>query len=125
MSIDAKALTNGLSSAEVAERVAAGKTNDVPARASRTVGQIVRANVLTRINAIYGVLFAIIMSTGYFLDGMFGLLIIFNSGIGMIQELRAKRTLEKLAIVGQARPTVRRDGSAVEIPPNEIVLDDR
>ncbi|ALG06552.1 HAD-IC family P-type ATPase [Kibdelosporangium phytohabitans] len=114
----------GLSSAEVAERVAAGKTNDVPARASRTVGQIVRANVLTRINAIYGVLFAIIMSTGYFLDGMFGLLIIFNSGIGMIQELRAKRTLEKLAIVGQARPTVRRDGAATEIPPNEIVLDD-
>nr|WP_042190187.1 HAD-IC family P-type ATPase [Kibdelosporangium sp. MJ126-NF4]CEL19150.1 Cation-transporting ATPase, E1-E2 family [Kibdelosporangium sp. MJ126-NF4]CTQ95049.1 Cation-transporting ATPase, E1-E2 family [Kibdelosporangium sp. MJ126-NF4] len=114
----------GLSSAEVAERVAAGKTNDVPARASRTVGQIVRANVFTRINAIYGVLFAIIMSTGYFLDGMFGLLIIFNSGIGMIQELRAKRTLEKLAIVGQARPTVRRDGAAVEIPPHEIVLDD-
>ncbi|SMD15222.1 cation-translocating P-type ATPase [Kibdelosporangium aridum] len=127
MSIDHTALgtiDGGLTSAEVAERVAAGKTNDVPARASRTVGQIVRANVLTRINAIYGVLFAIIMSTGYFLDGMFGLLIIFNSGIGMIQELRAKRTLEKLAIVGQARPTVRRDGAPVELAPNEIVLDD-
>ncbi|MCE7008642.1 HAD-IC family P-type ATPase [Kibdelosporangium philippinense] len=127
MSIDNTALgtiDGGLTSAEVAERVAAGKTNDVPARASRTVGQIVRANVLTRINAIYGVLFAIIMSTGYFLDGMFGLLIIFNSGIGMIQELRAKRTLEKLAIVGQARPTVRRDGATVELAPSEIVLDD-
>jgi cation-transporting ATPase E len=124
MSIDAKALTNGLTAAEVAERVAAGQTNDVPARASRTVGEIVRANVLTRINAIYGVLFAIIMSTGYFLDGMFGLLIIFNSGIGMIQELRAKRTLEKLAIVGQAKPTVRRDGAARELAPNEVVLDD-
>jgi cation-transporting ATPase E len=124
MSIDAKALTNGLTAAEVAERVAAGQTNDVPPRASRTVGEIVRANVLTRINAIYGVLFAIIMSTGYFLDGMFGLLIIFNSGIGMIQELRAKRTLEKLAIVGQAKPTVRRDGVSVELAPNEVVLDD-
>jgi cation-transporting ATPase E len=114
----------GLSAADVAERVAAGRTNDVPARASRTVGQIVRANVFTRINAIFGVLFAIILSTGYYVDGLFGLLIIFNSGIGMVQELRAKSTLEKLAIVGQARPTVRRDGVARELPPNEVVIDD-
>src|SRR3954469_5925445 len=114
----------GLSAADVAERVAAGRTNDVPARASRTVGQIVRANVFTRINAIFGVLFAIILTTGYYVDALFGLLIIFNSGIGMIQELRAKSTLEKLAIVGQARPTVRRDGVATELPPNEVVIDD-
>jgi cation-transporting ATPase E len=114
----------GLTAADVAERVAAGKTNDVPTRASRTVGQIVRANVFTRINAIYGVLFAIILSTGYFIDGLFGLLIIFNSGIGMVQELRAKKTLENLAIVGQAKPTVRRDGVAVELAPNQVVLDD-
>ncbi|GAB3871171.1 cation-translocating P-type ATPase [Kibdelosporangium lantanae] len=124
MSIENAVAERGLSAADVAERVAAGKTNDVPARASRTVGQIVRANVFTRINAIFGVLFAIILSTGYYVDGLFGLLIIFNSGIGMIQELRAKRTLEKLAIVGQARPTVRRDGVATELPPNEVVLDD-
>ncbi|MEV4310644.1 HAD-IC family P-type ATPase [Actinocrispum sp. NPDC049592] len=126
MSVNARnALTErGLNAADVAQRVAAGQTNDVPARASRTVGQIVRANVFTRINAIYGVLFAIILSTGYFIDGLFGLLIIFNSGIGMIQELRAKNTLEKLAIVGQARPRVRRDGVAAELPPNEVVLDD-
>jgi cation-transporting ATPase E len=126
MSVNAQdqAATHGLTAAGVAQRVAAGQTNDVPARASRTVGQIVRANVFTRINAIYGVLFAIIMSTGYYVDGLFGLLIIFNSGIGMIQELRAKRTLEKLAIVGQARPTVRRDGIAAELPPDEVVLDD-
>ncbi|TCO58470.1 cation-translocating P-type ATPase [Actinocrispum wychmicini] len=117
-------IENGLSAADVAQRVAAGQTNDVPARASRTVGQIVRANVFTRINAIFGVLFAIILSTGYFVDGLFGLLIIFNSGIGMIQELRAKRTLEQLAIVGQARPRVRRDGVASDLPPNEVVLDD-
>jgi cation-transporting ATPase E len=117
-------ITPGLTAADVAQRVAAGQTNDVPARASRTAGQIVRANVFTRINAIYIVLFAIIMSTGYYLDGLFGLLILFNSGIGMIQELRAKRTLEKLAIVGQARPTVRRDGVAAELPPDQVVLDD-
>jgi cation-transporting P-type ATPase E len=114
----------GLTAAEVAQRVAAGQRNDVPARASRTVGQIVKANVVTRINAIFGVLFVLILSTGYYVDGLFGLLIIFNSGIGMVQELRAKRTLERLAIVGQAKPTVRRDGVAAELPPDQVVLDD-
>ncbi|WP_158893861.1 cation-translocating P-type ATPase [Amycolatopsis anabasis] len=117
-------VANGLSAAEVAERVAAGQTNDVATKASRTTGEIIRANVFTRINAIYGVLFAIILSTGYLVDGLFGGLIIVNSAIGMIQELRAKRTLEQLAIVGQARPRVRRDGESREIDPAEVVLDD-
>jgi cation-transporting P-type ATPase E len=114
----------GLTAAEVAERVADGRTNDVPLRASRTVGEIVRANVFTRINAIFGVLFLIIVSTGYLLDGMFGLLILANSLVGMVQELRAKKTLDELSIVGQARPRVRRDGRAQELAPNEIVADD-
>jgi cation-transporting P-type ATPase E len=115
---------NGLTAAEVAQRVADGRTNDVPLRASRSVGEIVRANVFTRINAIFGMLFLIIVSTGYLLDGMFGLLILANSLVGMVQELRAKKTLDELSIVGQARPRVRRDGSALELAPNEIVADD-
>ena len=114
----------GLTAEQVAERVAEGRTNDVPARASRSVWDIVRANVFTRINAIFGVLFVIIMSTGYVLDGMFGGLIVANSVIGMIQELRAKRTLDRLSIVGQARPRVRRDGQTLELAPNEVVADD-
>jgi cation-transporting ATPase E len=114
----------GLTTAEVRERIAAGQSNDVPARASRTVWEIVRANVFTRINAIFGVLFAIILVVGPLQDGLFGGLIVVNSAIGMIQELRAKRTLERLAIVGQARPRVRRDGATREIMPNEVVLDD-
>jgi cation-transporting ATPase E len=114
----------GLTADEVRQRVAAGQTNDVPARASRRVWDIVRANVFNRINAILGVLFAIILVVGPLQDGLFGGLIIVNSAIGMIQELRAKRTLERLAIVGQARPRVRRDGQTVELAPNEVVLDD-
>lgn len=116
--------TAGLSDAEVAARVAEGKTNDVPARASRTVGEIVRANVLTRINAILGVLFAIVVATGSLINGLFGLLIVANSAIGIIQELRAKKTLDNLAIVGQARPTVRRQSGTTALAPGEVVLDD-
>ncbi|WP_027498759.1 HAD-IC family P-type ATPase [Rhodococcus sp. 114MFTsu3.1] len=114
----------GLTEAEVAQLRADGKSNDVPARASRSVKDIVRGNVFTRINAILGVLLIIVLSTGSIVDGMFGLLIIANSGIGIIQEIRAKKTLDELAIVGQSKPVVRRDGVAREVAPDEVVLGD-
>jgi len=115
---------SGLTDAEVAQRVAAGKTNDVPTRAARSVSDIVRANVFTRINAILGVLLVIVLSTGSVINGAFGLLIIANSAIGIIQELRAKQTLDKLAIVGQAKPLVRRQSGTTALLPSEVVLDD-
>ena len=124
MSTTEQDVVAGLSAAQVAERVAAGRTNDVPARASRSVAEIVRANVLTRFNAIVGVLFAIILVIGPIQDGLFGFVIIINTLIGIVQELRAKRTLERLAIIGEARPRVRRDGAVVELPPTGVVLDD-
>src|ERR1700758_2691645 len=114
----------GLTDAEVAQRIAEGKTNDVPARAARKVSDIVRANVFTRINAILGVLVIIVLATGSLINGLFGLLIIANSVIGMIQELRAKQTLDKLAIVGKAKPLGRRGGGTRELSPGEVVLDD-
>ncbi|WP_433193423.1 HAD-IC family P-type ATPase [Nocardia sp. CA-107356] len=114
----------GLTAAEVEQRRRDGRTNDVPDRASRSVRDIVRANVFTRINAILGVLFVLVLATGSIIDGMFGLLIIANSAVGIIQEVRAKRTLDQLAIVSQAKPTVRRDGRALEVLPKEVVLDD-
>ncbi|MFC9517483.1 HAD-IC family P-type ATPase [Nocardiaceae bacterium NPDC056970] len=121
---DPRHIENGLSADEVAQRVANGQTNDVPDRASRSVKDIVRGNVFTRINAILGVLLIIVLSTGSIIDGMFGLLIIANSGIGIIQEIRAKRTLDQLAIVSQAKPVVRRDGTAAPVAPKDVVLDD-
>ncbi len=116
--------TAGLTDAEVAQRVSEGKTNDVPTRAARSVSEIVRANVFTRINAILGVLLIIVLSTGSVINGAFGLLIIANSAIGIIQELRAKQTLDKLAIVGQAKPLVRRQSGTSAVLPAEVVLDD-
>nr|WP_296768370.1 HAD-IC family P-type ATPase [Rhodococcus sp. (in: high G+C Gram-positive bacteria)] len=115
---------SGLTEAQVAQLRAEGKSNDVPARASRSVKDIVRGNVFTRINAILGVLLIIVLSTGSVIDGMFGLLIVANSGIGIIQEIRAKKTLDELAIVGQSKPVVRRAGVAQEITPDQVVLGD-
>ena len=67
---------SGLSDDEVAQRVAAGHTNDVPTRAARSVSEIIRANVFTRINAILGTLFLIVLATGSVINGLFGLLIV-------------------------------------------------
>ncbi|MFB7593575.1 HAD-IC family P-type ATPase [Streptomyces sp. NPDC056160] len=118
------ARTGGLSSAEVAERVARGEVNDVPVRSSRSLADIVRANVFTRFNAIIGVLWLITLFVAPIQDSLFGFVIIANTGIGIVQEWRAKQTLDSLAVIGESRPTVRRDGTAAEIGTSEIVLGD-
>ncbi|KOG34003.1 cation-translocating P-type ATPase [Streptomyces resistomycificus] len=115
---------SGLTAAEVAERVARGQVNDVPVRSSRSTVEIVRANVFTRFNAIIGVLWVIMLIVAPIQDSLFGFVILANTGIGIIQEWRAKKTLDSLAVIGEARPTVRRDGVASEVATSDIVLDD-
>lgn len=114
----------GLTAAEVAERIARGEVNDVPVRSSRSVTEIVRANVLTRFNLIIGVLWVIMLFVAPIQDSLFGFVIIANTGIGIVQEWRAKKTLDSLAVIGEAKPTVRRDGVAAEVSVSEIVLGD-
>ncbi|WNF28680.1 HAD-IC family P-type ATPase [Streptomyces sp. C11-1] len=114
----------GLTTAEVAERVARGEVNDVPVRSSRSLTEIVRANVFTRFNLIIGVLWVIMLFVAPIQDSLFGFVIVANTGIGIIQEWRAKKTLDSLAVIGEAKPTVRRDGVAAEISTHEIVLGD-
>ncbi|MGP3972036.1 HAD-IC family P-type ATPase [Streptomyces sp. 6N223] len=121
---EAASRVRGLTEAEVAERVRRGEVNDVPVRSSRSAGEIVRANVFTLFNAIMGTLFAIILVVGPLQDGLFGFVVLFNALIGIVQELRAKRTLDNLAVIGEARPTVRRDGAAREVATSDIVLGD-
>ncbi|MEU5309195.1 HAD-IC family P-type ATPase [Streptomyces sp. NPDC021562] len=122
--LPAPARAAGLTTAEVAERVARGQVNDVPLRSSRSFGEIVRANVFTRFNAIIGVLWVVMLVVAPIQDSLFGFVILANTGIGIVQEWRAKQTLDSLAVIGEARPTVRRDGAAVEVGTSEIVLDD-
>ncbi|WP_328561125.1 HAD-IC family P-type ATPase [Streptomyces coelicoflavus] len=114
----------GLTAAQVAERIARGRVNDVPVRSSRSLADIVRANVFTRFNAIIGVLWVIMLIVAPIQDSLFGFVILANTGIGIVQEWRAKKTLDSLAVIGEARPTVRRDGKPAEVSTSEIVLDD-
>ncbi|QFQ98278.1 HAD-IC family P-type ATPase [Streptomyces phaeolivaceus] len=114
----------GLTATEVAERVARGEVNDVPVRSSRSMVDIVRANVFTRFNAIIGVLWVIMLGVAPIQDSLFGFVILANTGIGIIQEWRAKKTLDSLAVIGEAKPTVRRDGVAASVGTSDIVLGD-
>jgi len=114
----------GLTSAEVAARIAAGKTNDAHEQTSRSVKNILRANILTRFNALLMVLLVVVLLVGSPIDGLFGFVIIINSAIGIFQELRAKWTLDRLAILHAPTAAVLRDNALHSIPLKEVVLDD-
>ncbi|GAA2165015.1 HAD-IC family P-type ATPase [Humibacillus xanthopallidus] len=114
----------GLTHAEVAERVARGEVNRLSERTSRSIGEIVRANVLTRFNAILGALFVLVMITGSFADGLFGIILVVNSAIGIVQEYLAKRKLDRLALLNAPTTRVVRDGEVTVVPTTDVVKDD-
>jgi cation-transporting ATPase E len=114
----------GLSSAEAAERRARGLANAAAERTSRSLAEILRANILTRFNFILGVLLALILAIGEPQDALFGLVLVANTLIGIGQELRAKRTLDRLAVLSAPRVRVIRDGSRRDIPVADLVAGD-
>ncbi|MFC4946255.1 cation-translocating P-type ATPase [Pseudonocardia sp. GCM10023141] len=114
----------GLTATEVAERVAAGRTNAVDAQTSRSIGQIIRANVVTPFNGLLTLLFLIILATGRWQNGLFGLVIVANTAIGVFQEVRAKRTLDRLAVLNAPRAHVVRDETTTDIDVAGVVADD-
>jgi cation-transporting ATPase E len=114
----------GLTQVEVDQRIAAGETNDAPDANSRSLGSIIKENTLTWFNFLIGSMWIIMLIVAPWQDSLFGLVIVANTLIGTIQEYRASRTLEKLAVIGEAKPIVRRDGSDQEISSAQIVLGD-
>lgn len=114
----------GLTSKEVVQRIESGRSNAVKTSTSRSVRDIVRANVFTLFNGIIFAAMVLVLITGSWRDAVFGFVIIINTGIGIVTELRAKRTLDKLSILVASEFLVRRDGKDVEVSHNEIVLDD-
>ncbi|HVM52997.1 MAG TPA: HAD-IC family P-type ATPase [Acidimicrobiales bacterium] len=114
----------GLTSSEVAERAARGHRNVTTDENRRTFADIVRANVLTRFNAILGTLLVVVLATGEYPDALFGIVLVTNALVGIVQETRAKVTLDRLAVVSAPRARVVRDGAVTEIPVEEIVVDD-
>ncbi|HEY4868877.1 MAG TPA: HAD-IC family P-type ATPase [Candidatus Dormibacteraeota bacterium] len=115
---------HGLTAAEVATRVARGQTNASGERTSRSLGEILRANILTRFNFILGTLLVAILAVGQIQDALFGIVLVSNSLIGIVQEIRAKRTLDQLAVLNAPHARVVRDNATREVAVEEVVLDD-
>src|SRR5262249_10474712 len=114
----------GLSDAQVAERRSRGVCNGGGEATSCSVAHILRANILTRFNLILGVLLAVILVVGQPQDALFGIVLVTNALIGIGQELRAKRTLDRLAVLSAPRVRVIRDGAPRDIAVDELVADD-
>ncbi len=114
----------GLTAHDVAARTAGGHSNASGERTSRSVAEILRHNILTRFNLILGVLLVVILSVGQPQDALFGIVLVVNALIGIVQELRAKRTLDRLAVLNAPRAHVVRDGTTQDIAVEGVVLDD-
>lgn len=117
-------LTSGLTASEVAHRVAAGRTNAFTQATSRSVWSIVRANVFTLFNGIVLGCFVVLLVLGRWPDALFGFSAMANAIIGSTQEFRAKRALDRLALVNTPLARVRRDGAESQIEVAGIVIDD-
>lgn len=116
--------STGLTSAEVTERVAAGLTNRQDNSSSRKFSSILRANLFTLFNAIVGGSFIALLLLGQWKDALFGLAVVANILIGVFQEYRSKRTLDKISLLHAPHARVRRDGEIVELNLEDIVMDD-
>lgn len=119
----------GLSDEEVRERVAAGKVNGEQTVRTKSVAQILRSNILTFFNLVFIVL--AVLLAGFVPAGMDGIgnfgfliLIVFNTLVGIVQELRAKRTMDRLSLLSAPKAVVIREGETREIAIEDIVLDD-
>ncbi len=117
-------MNSGLSTQEVEQRRRLGQVNDVSSGPVRTLAEILRANLLTRFNALLGSLLLVIIVVGPMQDALFGGVLIANSLIGIIQEIRAKRTLDRLVLLATPKARVVRDGEVREVALSEVVLDD-
>ena len=116
--------STGLTSAEVAERIAAGLTNKQDTSSSRSFTAIFRANFFTLFNAIVGGSFLALLLLGQWKDALFGLAVISNILIGVIQEYRSKRTLDRISLLHAPHARARRNGELVDLKLEEIVMDD-
>lgn len=119
-----KVEVSGLSTEEVAEAVSRGDVNITSKQTSRSLMDIVRANVFTLFNAIIFTAMIVVLAAGSWKDAVFGAVILVNTGIGIVTELKAKRTLDRLSILIAARAMVRRGGENIEIAHKDIVLGD-
>lgn len=114
----------GLSSREAEERMRQGLYNEAVSSSTRTVQEIFKDNIFTYFNLIFTVLAVMLIVVGSFKDLSFMLIVFANTAVGIAQEIKSKRTLDKLKLLKMPKAHVLRDGREVQLPVEELVLDD-
>lgn len=114
----------GLTDEQVNERIEEGKVNVDENPNTRTYKQIVRENTLTFFNFLNLVLLVLVLMVGSYRNAFFVMIIVINTLIGIAQEIRAKKTIDKLAILTARKSVVIREGKKWTVPTEELVLDD-
>ena len=114
----------GLTAAQVQERVDRGDVNTAVDSPSKSTKEIICSNIFTYFNLIFVIIAILLISVGSFRDLTFLPVVIANTLIGIVQELRSKKVLDDLSILNAPRNTVIRDGKECTVPSEEIVLDD-
>lgn len=118
-------MLTGLTSAEVKKRQKAHLTNRTNNKSSRSLWQIIRANIFTRFNALISTLAVVVFLSGKSpINALFFIAMLLNILVGVAQEIKAKRTLDKLSILVSPHATVTRNGQQEKISANEVVKDD-
>lgn len=117
-------LKQGLTAAEVQQRLAAGQHNEPLPPLTRSVQQIFRDNLLTLFNLINVLLGGLVFLTGSYKNLLFLFVVIMNTAIGIFQEIRAKRQVDKLTILSAAKMNVWRDGQLIAVDQADLVQDD-
>ena len=114
----------GLSAAEVRERVDAGKINTVSTVKTKSIKRIFYDNICTLFNLINVVLFVLLILVGSYKNMLFIGVVLTNTVIGIVQEIRSKKSVDSLTILTESKVEVLRGGEIVELSKDEIVLDD-
>ena len=114
----------GLTNEEVQERIAQGQVNNNENPNTRTYKQIILENTLTFFNFLNLVLLVLVLLVGSYKNSMFVGIIFINTVIGIIQEIRAKKTIDKLAILTESKTVVLREGKKWKISTEKLVVDD-
>ena len=117
-------LDRGLSPAEVAERKQNGYANVSTERVGKSVSDIFKSNIFTYFNGIFIVLAVLLFAVGAWQNTMFLFVVVVNTMIGIVQELRSKHAVDKLTILAEGKVSAVRDGQVVEVPTSELVRDD-
>ncbi len=115
---------SGLTTKQVEERIQQNLTNGRSKNTSRTNKTIICSNIFTYFNFVNIILFVFVLLTGKLKNGLFIGTVIFNTSVGIYQQLKSKKLLDQLSILAETKVRVKRDGQWIEILPEDIVVDD-